>query len=66
MAQTRMRLFGERERHLASLDAALAREMADVEAGCVQPAGRFVELTDRYKCFVEAAYSARLQERDEL
>ncbi|SCW90862.1 hypothetical protein SAMN02927900_06506 [Rhizobium mongolense subsp. loessense] len=66
MAQSRMRLFYERERHLASLDTALARGMADVEGGCVQPAGRFVELTDRYKCFVEAAFPASLQERDEL
>lgn len=49
-----VRLVEEREKHLALLDAALARGMADVEAGRVQPAEDvFAELKKRYKRIAE-------------
>jgi antitoxin ParD1/3/4 len=45
-----IRLVEEREKQLAKLDAALARGMADVEAGRVRPASEvFAELKARYR-----------------
>ena len=45
-----VRLVEEREKRLEALDAALARGMADVEAGRVKPAEEvFDELRQRYQ-----------------
>jgi antitoxin ParD1/3/4 len=45
-----IRLVEEREKQLAKLDAALARGLADVEAGRVRPASEvFAELKARYR-----------------
>ncbi|TCU17421.1 hypothetical protein [Rhizobium sullae] len=64
MAQKGARLVNKREK---LLDAALARAMADIEAGRVRPAEDiFAELKDRYKRLVGRTYSARLQECDKL
>ncbi len=50
-----IRLVEEREKRLAALDAALARGLADVEAGRVRPAKDvFDELKDRYRRMTEA------------
>jgi antitoxin ParD1/3/4 len=50
-----VRLVEEREKRLAALDAALARGLADVEAGRVRPAKDvFDELKDRYRRMTEA------------
>lgn len=45
-----VRLLEEKEHHLAKLDAALARGLADVEAGRVRPLKEvFDELQERYR-----------------
>ena len=45
-----VRLVEEREKHLEALDAALARGLADIEAGRVKPAREvFDELRKRYQ-----------------
>lgn len=45
-----VRLVEEREKRLAALDAALARGLADVEAGRVRPAEDvFAELKEKYR-----------------
>lgn len=45
-----VRLVEEREKRLAALDAALAKGLADVEAGRVKPAHAvFDELKERYR-----------------
>lgn len=45
-----VRLVEEREKRLAALDAALARGLADVEAGRVRPAADvFSELKEKYR-----------------
>jgi antitoxin ParD1/3/4 len=50
-----IRLVEEREKKLAALDAALARGVADVEAGRVHPAAEvFDELRARYKGMAES------------
>jgi len=49
-----IRLLDEREKHLALLDAALARGTADAEAGRVRPADAvFDELKARYRKMAE-------------
>ena len=49
-----IRLLDEREKHLALLDAALARGTADAEAGRVRPADDvFDELKARYRKMAE-------------
>lgn len=49
-----IRLLDEREKHLALLDAALARGTADAEAGRVRPADVvFDELKARYRKMAE-------------
>lgn len=52
-----LRMVEARERRLATLDAAVARSMADYKAGCVIPAG---EVFDE----LEARYSKMVEERD--
>ena len=50
-----VRLVEERERRLEALDAALARGIADVEAGRVRPASEvFDELKERYRRMARA------------
>jgi antitoxin ParD1/3/4 len=50
-----IRLVEEREKKLVALDAALARGVADAEAGRVYPADEvFDELRARYKGMVES------------
>jgi len=49
-----VRLVEEREKRLAALDAALARGLADVEAGRVRPAKEvFDEFKERYRRMAE-------------
>jgi antitoxin ParD1/3/4 len=49
-----VRLVEEREKRLAALDAALARGLADVEAGRVRPAEEvFKELKEKYRRMAE-------------
>jgi antitoxin ParD1/3/4 len=49
-----VRLVEEREKRLAALDAALARGLADVEAGRVRPAEDvFNELKEKYRRMAE-------------
>lgn len=49
-----VRLLDEREKHLAMLDAALARGVADAEAGRVRPADDvFNDLKARYRKMAE-------------
>jgi antitoxin ParD1/3/4 len=51
-----IRLVEERERRLEALDAALARGVADAEAGRVYPADEvFAELKARYQALAEGA-----------
>jgi antitoxin ParD1/3/4 len=50
-----VRLIHEREAKLAALDAAIARGMADVEAGRVKPLAKaFDRLEAKYKAMVKA------------
>lgn len=49
-----VRLLEEREKRLALLDAALARGLADADAGRVRPADEvFEELKERYRLMAE-------------
>jgi antitoxin ParD1/3/4 len=51
-----VRLVAEREKRLEALDAALARGVADAEAGRVHPAEEvFAELTARYRAMDDKA-----------
>ena len=50
-----VRLVEEREKRLAELDKALARGLADVEAGRLRPAEEvFAELKAKYRAMAEA------------
>jgi antitoxin ParD1/3/4 len=50
-----VRLIHERETKLAALDAAIARGLADAEAGRVKPLGRvFDRLEKKYSAMVKA------------
>jgi antitoxin ParD1/3/4 len=59
-----VRLIQERETRLATLDAALARGLADIEAGRVRPADEvFDRLEAKYRAMAEAKENAGHHQR---
>ena len=59
-----LRLLHEREVRLAALDAALARGLADIEAGRVTPADEvFDRLEAKYRAMAEARQNDRRHQR---